>query len=335
MENSRKDKNRRNVETIKKTAIEKINSLTDREIQDRVKGLGVAKFSIEATVKMVLGDFAAFVRTVEGFKNGEYENVKKMAVDAVLPIFGQKILEEEKKDLSKIGIAEKRQILIDNVNKQSFNLCQDNAIRDRKPYQQGIIECDGQEYILKRDENNENTIVKLENISGQSAPKPVDQFITDKDLPGLEKLSPLEKISKSPTMKDPHFYDDEEKFVSKFMNNGEPVVVKNDFEFEGPRTCTIRFVESLKQPKLKKPEKYINKDHRIFSTNSPQQTIQYKWIVSSATLAFEEIDALMICFRKNNRQYKLDRKVLQDIINGKTKKKAPEAITLIRSSKRK
>ena len=287
---SREESNRKKADNIKKIAIDKINSMSDRQIDDRVIGLGEAKFSIEATVKMVLGDFASFVRSVEHFRNEEYDDVKRVAVDAVLPIFGQKVLEEKSRDMSKLGIAEKRQILIDNVNKQTFNLCEDNAKRAKREY----------------------------------------------NTPGSVRLTDDNKIVRDLVYAEAIEVDCDGDLDYLDCSGDEPVVVNTDavgWKFTGAKTCTIRFLE-LKNgsvPKFKQPEQCY---HHINNRKDMKEG-RYKVLLSSYPLDSQEVEALKICFRKNNRQYKLDRKVLQDIINGKINKKAPDAIALVKSSKRK
>ena len=57
------------------------------------------------------------------------------------------------------------------------------------------------------------------------------------------------------------------------------------------------------------------------------------WLISSTGLADIEKDVLELAIKKNNRQYKLNRRTLENIINGKTNKKAKDAIVLIKGKK--
>ena len=299
-------------ERIRKVAIAKINSMSAAEIDMRVIGSGSAKFSPEISVKTVLVDFATLISSIDNFSaNTGYVDIKQPILDVILPIFCQKVLETKIKDVSKLNIAEKRQVLIDNINKQSFNLCKDNATRDGRPLQDGIIEIDESsefdDYYVKMG----GTITK----TGA----------------GKMYLDPANKPHKPDTLDDIHPIVSDE--TVKIIKEKTPMIVKNDFKFTGAKTCTIRFLE-LKNgsvPKFKQPEQCY---HHIDSRKDMKEG-RYKVLLSSYPLDSQEVEALKICFRKNNRQYKLDRKVLQDVINGKINKKAPDAIALVKSSKRK
>jgi hypothetical protein len=146
-------------------------------------------------------------------------------------------------------------------------------------------------------------------------------IVLDQSIPSeldiLENLSPGGKLSIDTNKIN-------QKSVFKDTKSGEPVVVKNDFVFSGKKNCVIRFVETNnKMPKLKKPEKYHYDARHLGVKNE-----KYRWLLSSEQLNLEETEALSICFRKNNRQYNLNRVVLQNIINGKINKPVKEAIKL-------
>ena len=328
---TRKEKDEQMAEGIRKVAIAKVNSMSDGQIDIRVNGLGEAKFSTEASVKMILGDFASFIKNVEHFQNDEYEDVKKVAIDAVLPIFGKKILETKAKDMSKLNIAEKSQILIDNINKMSFNLCKDNAERANREYNtpgsvrmanenntlrdlmyDGAIEVDGNDDSYPHG--------SLENENSRS-------YV---DFNGDNQEENLKHKTNAISLED----------LRKFMDNGgkpgEPVIVKNDFVFSGKKKCVIRFADKkfdsnksmkINEPVLRAPEKYKEVSQTYHNAHGGYNK---RWILSSEKLNGEEILALNnSCFRKNNRQYTLDRVTLQNIINGKLKKTAPIAMKIV------
>jgi len=309
---SREESNRKKAENIKKIAIDKINSMSDKQINDRVVGMGDARFSVEATVKMVLSDFALFIKHVEHFKESEYEDVKQTAVDAVLPIFGKKILETKSKDMSKLSIAEKRRILIDNINNQTFDLCHDNAERDKIPFQEGIIDVstvpDFHQYLMHHHEETNDSCKKIKTAAGDLYLDPVND---------PHKRDTLDYIP-------PIVSDETIKKINEVRSKESSVEIKNDFKFIGSKTCLIRFEKSIKMPKKRYGERVVVP----FTSNGKDN--QRCWIFSTRNLCPKEIDALSICSFKTNIRYHLNRVVLQDIINGKINKKADSALTIVK-----
>jgi len=346
-----KEKSVEMADHIKERAIRKINSFGDAEINMRVIGLGETKFSPEASISVMLTDFAAFIKNVEHFMENQYGDVKQAAINSVIPLFSKKALEVKKKDISNFSVEEKRQILIDNVNKQTFSLCEDNAKRDGKRYDpenpieastagvrltnyldnetscisDGLLDS-GNQYKLKKKISEK---LALETTKGRGTwreeqdqdNKDYEDFVNGTGI--YAKI--LKDVVPGTVLVDPPSGKKDMLKISKgSVQQKESVVVKNDFVFEGTKTCTIRFIESKNQPKLARPEKYIYSLGPIYTRKNNQ------WLLSTQELAILEVGALRICFRKNNKKYKLDRKALQDAINGNMNKKSQDAIKIVK-----
>ena len=303
---TQEERNEKKVAQIKEKMKDDIRKYSAEEIEQHCVINKDAKMPYkepEEIAEEVLTNFYILIRAVE--KAGlatKYNDIKDDVVHNVLSLFTGRFKKELKEGT--LTTERKRQMLLESVDKRIFDVCKWNREHNNKGYldmEDCLVvakEIDVEKELNKKSgyKNEEEMVSPVENEEVRCSP-----FGND------VKMVPVENEKE-------HIVVDEH-----FKTRMEPKTPNKSFEYKGKRYCEIKFAETKVG---NQPITDLFSAPRCFELSRNNGKVQ--WIFSDYhNLSLEEVEALKPYFKKANRIYKLDRKILQNIMNYSTTTESP------------
>lgn len=275
---------------IKEIARKKIENYTAEQVNERLVVADDAKIpfiSSESIAEKIINGVCGLVVAIERWtEDPEYITFKNELISTIKPMFLKKFGDKMKDNV--LTTEKKRKMLIDALDaldRRVFDVCKWN-----------------------RDKDGDWT---------SDYPNVAEELEVEKTLNEKSGYANEEKMSPQIIA-----VDNQIETMSGYLKKRARLVIepKKDFKYKGKRYCEIKF--GLTKGGWIKPSNVIywrNIQCWDWDLGFDTEYDKEKWLVSSyKNLSPEEIEALKSYVRGGNWVYRLDRKILQDVINGKT-----------------